>query len=343
MKKIAYFDSTHDLPEEIIMAAGFESYKIMGDVSVPNDPADAYLANFFCPVARSCMVEALAGSGNWAGIVFGHGCDATNRHFDVWKRHVDTPYLYWFNTPLNTNHTAAVFFKKEISLFMQSLEKYFTVRITEEGLRSAIDLSNEIKLKLQKLGALRANKDIPNVDYFDAVKKSLQLPKRESLAHLDACLEDWSKRSGFPNNKTPILLTGSDVTYPEFMEILDRAGLRVVRDDLSIGERYYATLIPVDKDPVEALVSYHFNIPRPATKNPPDKRLSYLLDCMDRGTIAGIVSQNMKFCEPFALDSVLINQALKDRGYKLIHLERDFTHNIDMTLVNRLQAFGELL
>ena len=91
MKKIAYFDSTHDLPEEIIMAAGFEPYKIMGDVRVPNDPADAYLANFFCPVARSCMVEALAGSGNWAGIVFGHGCDATNRHFDVWKRHVDTP------------------------------------------------------------------------------------------------------------------------------------------------------------------------------------------------------------------------------------------------------------
>ncbi len=90
-------------------------------------------------------------------------------------------------------------------------------------------------------------------------------------------------------------------------------------------------------------MSYHLNIPRPATKNPPDKRLQYLLACMERGGISGIVSQNMKFCEPFALDSVLINQALKDRGHKLIHLERDFTHNIDMMLVNRLQAFAELL
>ena len=107
MEKIAYFDASHDCPEEIIMAAGFTPFKILGDVHISNDPADRYLQNYFCPAARSFLTEALAHSKEWAGIVVGHGCDATNRQFDVWKMHVETPFLYWFNSPMNQNAAAA--------------------------------------------------------------------------------------------------------------------------------------------------------------------------------------------------------------------------------------------
>ncbi len=343
MEKIAYFDSTHDMPEEILMAAGFVPYKIMGDVHTPLETVDSCLAAFFCPAAKSFMVEALNSSKDWAGIVFAHGCDATNRHFDVWKMHVKTPFQYWLNVPLNTDATAAGFFKKEMERFIASLEKQYGVSITRDGLKKAVRDSNAIKKKLQGLGALRASKDIPNADYFDVMKKTLQLPKVEVLSLLDRTLEDWRKRPVFPGDRTPVLLTGSDVTYREFMEILDIAGLRAVRDDLSIGERYYATLIPEDEDLLDALISYHFAKPAPPTKNPPARRLDYLLSCMENTGIEGVVSQNVKFCEPFALDSVLINKALKEKGYPLIHIERDFTPNIDNTLVTRLQAFRELL
>ncbi len=343
MEMMAYFDSTHDLPVEIITAAGFNPYKIMGDVQVPIEKADPYLASFFCPSARSCMVDALSNGDKWAGIVFGHGCDATNRHFDIWKAHVNTPFLYWLNVPLNTNETAAKFFKVEMKRFIESLEKQYSIKITGSSIENAITQSNIIKKKLQELGALRSIKDIPNVDYFDLIKKCLQIPKNDILPLLDITLADWQNRLPFPKNKKRILLTGSDITYREFMEILERADLRAVRDDLSVGERYYATLIPENSDALDALIDYHFNIPRPPTKNPPVKRLDYLLSCMKANSISGIISQNVKYCEPFALDAVLINNALKEKGYQLIHLERDFTPNLDETLINRLQAFAELL
>jgi len=64
MKTLAYFDSSHDMPEEVIAAAGFIPYKIFGDVHASNAPADQYLQPFFCPAARSFMTQALARSAS---------------------------------------------------------------------------------------------------------------------------------------------------------------------------------------------------------------------------------------------------------------------------------------
>lgn len=340
---LAYFDSAHEMPEEIIMAAGFAPYKIIGDVHVSNEPADQYLAQFFCPAARSFLTEALKSSGNWSGIIFAHGCDATNRHYDVWKMHVKTPFLYWVNTPMKVDASAAKFYKKELNSFVKALEKQFNVQISVEKLQAAIKNSNEIKVLLQQLGTLRATKDIPNREYFEVMKMVLTQPKDQALISLKKRLSEWNAKSPFPANKKKIFLTGSDVTYAEWFDTLDEAGLRVVRDDLSIGERYYATLIPGINDPLEALVEYNFNIPRPASRNPPDPRTDYILKVVAENQLAGIVSQNIKFCELYAYDSVHTMNAFKAKNVPAIHVEREFTPSVDQQLLNRLEAFRETL
>ena len=126
---------------------------------------------------------------------------------------------------------------------------------------------------------------------------------------------------------------------------MENSGLRVVRDDLSIGERYFATLIPGKEDPLDALVEYHFNIPRPATKHIPDKRLDYILRSIKEteAGIDGVVSRNLKFCEPYAIDSVFIKKALNEKNIPNIHLERDFNGKVDEQMKNRLEAFRELI
>jgi benzoyl-CoA reductase/2-hydroxyglutaryl-CoA dehydratase subunit BcrC/BadD/HgdB len=124
---------------------------------------------------------------------------------------------------------------------------------------------------------------------------------------------------------------------------LDESGLRVVRDDLSIGERYFATLIPDKDDPIDSIINYHFNIPMPATKHPPDKRLDYLMEAIKNTKIDAVVSQNLKFCEPYAFDAVFIRDAFKKKDFPVIHLERDYTSQKDHQFMNRLEAFKEML
>jgi benzoyl-CoA reductase/2-hydroxyglutaryl-CoA dehydratase subunit BcrC/BadD/HgdB len=343
MQKLAYFDSAHDTPEEIITAAGLLPYKIVGDVHISNEPADQYLANFFCPQARSFLTEALGHSKEWAGIVVAHGCDATNRHFDIWKIHVETPFLHWINTPMKTDQNAAKFYKVELERFRRELEAKFKTQITPDKIKAAIKESNAIKSKLRELAALRTTKDIPNKEYFEMVKTIFTVPRSEALPMLEQKLKEWIAKPAFPANKKKILLTGSDITYSEWWQMLDEAGLRVVRDDLSIGERYFAHDIPTKDDPLDALIDYNFNVPRPSTRHPPDSRLDFLLQQLQETKVDAVVSQNVKFCEVYAFDSVFINNAIKAKGTPVMHLEREFTPIIDQQLVNRLEAFRETL
>lgn len=341
---MAYFDSSHDLPEEILMAAGFNVYKILGDVNKSTDPADKFLFQTYCPAARAFLTEAIENPNKWAGIVVGHGCDATNRHYDIWKAHVKTPWIYFVNSPLKTSGKSTIkFYKTELQAFIEAIEKQFNVKITNENLMDAIKTSNQIKTLLQKVNDLRGTKDVSNVEYFDAVLDAIQTEKKYVIEKLTALVENWKSKPEFPSNKKRILLTGSDVTYREWMEYLDEAGFRVVRDDLSIGERYYATTIPNIDDPIDSIIDYYFNIPMPATKHPSDKRLDFLMEAVKTTKIDAIISQNLKFCEPYAFDSVFIRDAFKDKNIPFIHLERDYTSQKDHQFMNRLEAFKEML
>ena len=160
---------------------------------------------------------------------------------------------------------------------------------------------------------------------------------------LDAQIKAWNSKPAFPSDKKRFLLTGSDVTYVEWMEMLDDSGIRVVRDDLSIGERFFATLIPERDNPLDALWDYFVNIPKPATRPTIQKRLDYLYRALGETKVDGVLSQNVKFCEPYAYDSVPVNNALKSKGYKVMHLERDFSPAPDQQLANRLAAFVEMM
>jgi len=340
---IAYFDSSHDLPEEILMAAGKHPFKILGDIHTPSDPADKYLFETFCPAARSILTEALRSSKNWNGITVAHGCDATHRQFDIWKRHVKTPFIYFVNNPLSrTSKSSRKFYKIELEAFIQALEQHYNVEISKENLQHAIQTSNQVKLILQKLGKLREIQDIPNREYFEVCKMAVQENKLSLIPKLHQKFSEWQRYPEFPSDFSKILLTGSDVTYPEFMVLLDKAKLRVVRDDLSIGERYYAALIPDMEDPLDALIEYQYLIPRPSTKHPADSRLEYLVEAYKSSHLEGILSQNLKFCEPYAYDSVWLSDTFKTKNIPAIHLERDYIAE-DQQMFTRLEAFKELL
>jgi benzoyl-CoA reductase/2-hydroxyglutaryl-CoA dehydratase subunit BcrC/BadD/HgdB len=343
MERFAYYDTGHEFPEEIVMAAGFTPYKILGDVHEPTDPADRYIHNYICPFSRSALTEGMAHSEEWAGIAFCHGCDTTNNQYDIWKRHVKTDFLYWINTPANNNKTARPFHVRELKRFIDHLEKKFKVTITTDKLKAAIKTSNRVKDLMRQLASLRASKDIPNPDYHALVRKCVQMPKDELIKELESTLKDWKKRPEFPANQVPVLLTGSDITYPEFMEALESAGLRIVRDDMSLGERYFAETISEKGDPIEALVDYNSRIPQPPTRLPFEARLDYLFKCLRETPVKGVVYQTLKFCEPHLLDQPYIMDQIKKAGYKVIIIEREYTPVIDQQVVSRLETFREII
>ena len=343
MKRFAYYDTGHEFPEEIIMAAGFTPYKILGDVHEPTDPADSYVFNYICPFSRSALTEGLAHSDEWAGIAFAQGCDTTNNQYDIWRKHVKTDFLYWLNTPSANNPTAKKFHLHELKRFITHLEKKYNVSITTEKLKEAIRTSNKIKSLMRQIAALRTTKDISNQEYFELTRKCVQDPKDKVIKDLEATLKEWKKLPGLPSDKVPVLVTGSDITYSEWMEVLDHAGLRLVRDDMSLGERYFAETIGEKSDPIEALVEYNSNIPQSPNRWPFHIRLDYLFKCLKETQVKGVIYQTLKFCEPHLLDLPYMVEQIKGAGYKVITIEREYTPVIDQQVISRLETFREIL
>jgi len=226
---------------------------------------------------------------------------------------------------------------------IEALESKFHIKITLDQLEKAIQVSNQIKILLQNISKLRLTKDISNVEYFDVLKFSVQNPKEKVLTYLESISTDWLSRNPFPVNKHPIFLTGSDITHSLWFGLLEKVNLRVVRDDLSIGERYFATLIPTDKDPISNIVDYYLNIPRSSTKHPATPRINYIMKACKTGKIIGVISQIIKYCETFAYDVPFLKSQLEAINMPVIHLEREFTENIDQQIITRLEAFVELI
>ena len=96
--------------------------------------------------------------------------------------HVETPFLYWFNSPLNVDELAKKFEKREMERLIKHLEQHFKITITKEKIQESIKKSNEIKSLLQKLGALRSLKDIPNTEYLDICTTS-SITKNEIILY----------------------------------------------------------------------------------------------------------------------------------------------------------------
>ncbi|MHA1474121.1 MAG: 2-hydroxyacyl-CoA dehydratase subunit D [Promethearchaeota archaeon] len=327
----------------MIIAAQMNPYKILGKADFSTELADQYIPQFICANARSFLNQAIEESSNWEGIAIAHGCDATNRQFDIWDYHVQTPFLYYIHNPLKTDGIAKQFFIREIKAMITALESHFNIKISLDQLEKAIQVSNQIKILLQKLSKLRLTKDISNTEYFDVLKFSVQNPKEEVKPYLESISTDWLTRNPFPDNKHPIFLSGSDITHSLWFDLLEKVNLRVVRDDLSIGERYFATLIPTDKDPISNIVDYYLNIPRSSTKHPSNSRINYILDACKTEKIVGVISQIIKFCETFAYDAPFLKSQLEAINMPVIHLEREFTENIDQQIFTRLEAFVELI
>ena len=255
----------------------------------------------------------------------------------------NTIMFEYFHNPLKTNGIAQRFFIREIKAMISALEAHFKITISSDQLEKAIQVSNQVKILLQNVSKLRLLNDIPNTEYFDVVKYCVQQPKEQVIPHLESISADWKARDPFPKHKFPIFLTGSDITHALWFDLLENVDLRVVRDDLSIGERYYANLIPTDKDPISNIANYYLNIPRSSTKHPATPRINYIVNACNTENIKGVVSQIIKFCETFAYDVPFLKSQLEAIHVPTIHLEREFSENIDHQIRTRLEAFRELL
>jgi len=342
---IGYFDPDVVTPEEIIMAAGFVPVRLMGDPTIENDKVNEHIPPTHCVWAKNILEQALRGlDSNVKGIITSHGCDCTNREFDIWVEAVDIDFLFYLNVPLKRDKIALKFFIQDLKELISQLEENYNLKIEPEKIREAIKLTNKIRKLLKEISEYRNSFIIKGSEFHELVKMAQTQEKLKVLEVLENKVKELKDQKPFTDAKMKrILLTGSVIDDSEFLKFLEEKGFQVVTDDLCIGTRYFWDQIDEEKDPIKALAEYHLNKPPYSTKMPSYDRFDFLKELTEKYEIDGVLNIAQKFCEPMLYDHPYMNKKFKEMGIPYTFIEMLYNREQYTQLATRFEAFAEMI
>ncbi|MFX1358863.1 MAG: 2-hydroxyacyl-CoA dehydratase family protein [Promethearchaeota archaeon] len=345
MQKIGIFDSGVETPEEIVMAAGFTPYRFFGDPTLQPERANEHIPPTHCIWTRNLLEQAIRGlNENIVGIIGTHGCDRTNREFDIWIECLNLDFMFFLNSPRKRDNLALNFFKNDLKELILRLEECFNIDITSAKLKDAIIKMNKIRKLLKKISDYRNKLVIKGSEFHELVKSAQFQDKNQVLESLEQKLAEFESRTPFSGDKVKrVLLTGSEIDDTKFIKFLEDLGFHIVIDDLGVGTKYFWNLVDENSEPIEALAKYHLIKPINSIKYPSYERFNILEKLTEDYKVDGVINIAQKFCEPVLYDHPYLNKKFKELEIPYLFIEVTYNRESYSQLSTRFSAFAEII
>jgi len=335
------------VPQELIVAAGLYPLRILGNVQQEHAMGDAYLSSITCPYCRSCLDMALQGYyDSLLAMVSVNSCCSMNRAYDVWQSYVRPSRKILLDLPYKSNHQAIRAYREELERLKDTLEELSGNRIEEERIWDSIRLFHDIRRLLSEISALRRQAR-PPITGPEALSISLAgqlLPPEKYRLLLTQLLGELRERKAYPQGeRVRLMVVGSILTDPRYLQIIEDQGGAIVIDDLCSGTRSFQNYCYEGTDPLEALSrAYLGSIPCSRMLNR-SYHLDHLLKMIEEYRVEGVIYSVLKFCQSYQYDFMFLEERLKARDIPLLKLEREYTLSGLGQIKTRVQAFLEMI
>ncbi len=341
------------VPAEIFHAADILPIRLRGIETDGMDIGDTYYGPFICSFPK-CILQ-LAGKGMFDfldGAVITPGCDAMRRLDECWRKAGEDyegilpSYFYYFDVPHKTEPHGMQWFVKEIRNLIDSVERHFDVRITDEKLKTAIRAYNQGRKLLQTVEDLRSQAEIKvsGTDVFAATVASTVMPRGEFTADLEKWIQSIKQNKPLKNGQKRLMLVGSISDEIDLVELVEKDNHAVVvAENLCFGARYESNQIPENGNPVQALAEHYLGksvCPRMYGKY--KERLGFLKDKIECAGVDGVIMQNIRFCDLHGAENALFERDLEAMGIPCLRIEREYGPLIETGRIKlRINAFLE--
>lgn len=334
------------VPEEVIMAAGFLPYRIMG-APVSLSLSKSYLSGNISSHVQSLLECALRGDYKFLdGVIIGASTDATKRLYDAWIRYTGISFNHLFDIPKIFGENALIHYRESINALTEDIEKHFKVEIKEKSLRSAISICNETRRLLLQLNNLR-KKDNPLISaaqMLKVCKLAMSADKPLFNKELKNLLGRFSLSS--QKEKTPyrILLTGSFEDQDWLLEAIEEAGGSVVCEDSCTRLRYFYGLTDEDSEPISAIAKRYMEYKIPSAGLVSfERRSNFILELAREFKIDAVVYYILKFDDPYLFEYPDMKDFLDKNNIPVLRIETEHNTSAIGQVKTRLQAFMETL
>jgi len=323
---VGYF--CNNVPEEMILAAGFFPFRISGDPWGGTEVADRYTEPFYEPDVRSMFNMLLTGRYDFLDfLIIPHSRDAILAlYYHLGNvQQIDPalklPDLHLFDILHTRFWLTGLYIRDRVRELKRKLEEWSDKEIPNKSLSRAIAIGNENKMLLKKVAALRAAEPprISGVEALQIIGSSMFILKEEH----NKLLRQFLKEAGELPAKDGVRLfvEGSPIDNLQFYELVESCNATIVGEDNCWGNRYSDDPVDLSLDPVEAIAErYHLKSPCPRMHSI-DRRVEYCLRSAVEAKTQGVIFFFLEWDNAPAWEYPDQKKALEEKGIPTLCFE----------------------
>lgn len=339
-----------DVPDELLIAAGFQPIQIWSDECIATAPADQYLEYCFDPMVRRQFSMLVSGKAKefCEHVIISNSTDALIRMYlylrEIKRTEADNllPELHfidWIFTRRPSYRNRSLFV---LDLFKKELEAICGHEISDEAIREASALCEENRAALRTLQALRLEGRVSGCEMLVAIGAGFFMTKAEHTALVQQLCADaaqWPVLSG-----PAVFYTGSAQEGLWVYDQLESNGVRVVSEDHDWGARSFDGTINDSLPAMEALADRYLLRSFSSKKAFVSQRVETLLaQKAESGADAVIFFTNI-YEEPASWDYPSQKQALDAQGTPSVSIiKQQYPAAVNEGLSEKLRGFAETL
>jgi benzoyl-CoA reductase/2-hydroxyglutaryl-CoA dehydratase subunit BcrC/BadD/HgdB len=286
-------------------------------------------------------------------IVGENTCDGKKKAYETMDQLVEN--LYVMDLPQVKSESGKALLKTEFGRFKDAMEELTGSRVTAETLQEGIETVNAKRAALHRLYALRHADPAPisgldallanQVSFYDNPARFTE-SVHKICDELEARIE--RKEGVFPAGTPRILVSGCPQAVPNWKipHIVESSGAVIVGEESCVGERGTRNLTDASGQSVEemmdAIVDRYWQVDCAIFTPNPD-RLSHIREMAEAYRADGVIHYGLQFCQPYLMESIPVEKALKESGLPALRLETDYSTEDAGQLRTRVEAFVEQL
>jgi len=344
------------VPDEVIfaaggiatgMCAGSQFWVPGGEKVLPSNTCSLIKASVGARLDRTCPFFRIADM-----FIGETTCDGKKKAWEILSQ--DVP-LYVMDLPQMKRAKDVDAWEDEIRLLIAKVEEFTGNKVTPEALGESIKLINKKREALARLYKARQSSPVP-ISGKDALLVSqiafYDDPARDA-AMVNKLCDELEQRIAdgvgvFPANAPRIMFTGTPMAIPNWKlhHIVETSGAPVVVEESCTGVRYFEHLVDETQTSLDgqirALAERYMQI-NCACFTPNPGRIEDILRLVKEYKVDGVIDYSLQFCNLYTTESYLVQQALKEAGIPVLHLETDYSEQDFEQLRTRVGAFLEML
>ena len=333
------------VPEELILAAGFQPTRIVGRVEYVKQ-AESYMFPNFCPYLKNVLDSGLTDEyQDIEGIIFTNSCDGTRRLYDLWRNNVKTPFIHMLEVPKNRDESAVQYFSGQLKVLNHTLQEFSRSRESGDVLNESVSLMNEHRRLMT--GFFNKQKAVPapftGTDLATLSLDAMTLLKEETSAKLRA-VSALQRSSDNTSGISPrVLVTGNIVDKPLLFKMIEDSGATVVTFDTCGGPRHWEGQVELSANPIDSLARRYL-LKQLCPRMPGlDQRIEQINRLIQDYAIDGVIYTTVKCCDYGLFEAPVVQKGLKNPKIPFLMIENDYVWGDEGRVKVRIEAFVEMM